>query len=116
MRILQSVLTILEDNNVTSDTFINFMNHYVAGDLIYPDALHRALPALSMSTIYKILNLCVEQNLLGKFYDVRCVVCNRSIGKAYKAMNWIPEYAYCPHCNAEIHDPKSYAIIVYQML
>lgn len=116
MRILQSVLTILEDNKVSSDTFINFMNHYTEGNIIYPDALHRVLPMVSMPDIYKILDLCVEQNLIAKFYDVRCFVCNHTIGETYKTMDQIPEYAYCPHCDTEIHDPKNYAIIIYKML
>lgn len=103
--------------NIDCDAIINFLNrHYEkSGQFIYPEVLYRNLK-VSIIDAYKVMELCVEAGIVEQYLQIYCPCCQRYTGNCYKSLFDIPESINCIHCDSEIDNPKSHAIIIYKIL
>ncbi len=100
--------------NIDCDAAIEFLGHYRSGQWIYPSAMHRSL-RMSITDVYEILELCVDQGLIEQYLEIYCPFCQRFTGYYYKTIMEIPEELNCKHCDNEIQDPVKHAVIIYRV-
>lgn len=101
--------------NIDCDATIEFLNHYKSNQWIYPAAMKRALK-IDLKLVYEILELCVEQGLIEQYLEIYCPKCQKFTGQQFKTVIDMPEEVICLHCDEEVYDPLSHAIVIYRVL
>ncbi len=115
--IFAKVVLLLKERkfDIDYDELIQFFGRYKHNDWLYPDAMHRNLK-ISIKTVYEILELCVEKEVLEQYMQVYCPHCQKYTGRYYKTIAEIPDEIDCLHCDSEILKPLNHAIIIYKVL
>ena len=99
----------------SKDVLIFLDEHYKSGEWIYPGAIGRETNK-AMKDIYEILEECLNQGIVGRYFDVYCSSCCKFTGERYSSFISIPEETICPHCDNEILNCYKKALIIYRVL
>lgn len=89
--------------------------HYESGEWIYPGTIGRELNK-TMKDIYEILEECLNQGIVGRYFDIYCSNCCRLTGERYNTFISIPNETFCPHCDNKIRNCYKKALIIYKVL
>lgn len=91
--------------------FASLMDHYQAGDWVYPVLIHNKL-RMDVVTVYELLEFLTVKNYVTPYLQVYCPNCRH--GFCYKTLGEVPSKIDCADCNNEIADPIDHAIVVYR--
>ena len=91
------------------------LGKYKSKDFIYPSALQRELN-IDIKTIYEILEICVQEEILEQWLKVYCPNCSRFTGQLFKNIEDIPEEVNCFNCGEDIENPLKHAVVIYRVL
>lgn len=94
--------------------FIEIFSHYSKGKWVYPGAIHR-VTGIDIKKVYQIFNYLEKEKIVEHYYEIICNNCKRSIGKAYRFIDDIPEDYWCEYCE-ENGNSIDNAIMIYKVL
>ncbi|WP_157998454.1 response regulator [Desulfosporosinus sp. OT] len=97
-----------------SAKFIELIQRYNKGELVYPGVLIRKL-GISQTQAYKVLDMLKEQGILEINYEVYCHECSQFKGPIYETFGKIPEELDCECCGVKL-DPLNNSIVIYKMI
>ena len=101
--------------DIPAKKITEFLNTYKKGEYIYPGVLHRKFK-VDIKTVYAILEICADENLLAQRFGVYCPECQRYTGYIYKNLGELPGTLGCPHCDNEIQNVLHNALVIYEVL
>ena len=107
---------LLKEKKYDSKEVLIFLDeHYKSGEWIYPGAIVRGINN-DIKDIYEILEECLNQGIVGRYFDIYCSNCCKLTGERYSTFISIPDETFCPHCDSEIKKCYEKALIIYKVL
>ena len=109
--------TILKNSPITTkevNSFLDFFKHYKCGQWIYPGAVHR-VTGITIENVYLILDAAEKVGIVESYFEIICSECNKSVGKAYKSLDDIPDEYICDNCD-NTNKAIENAVLIYRML
>lgn len=114
--IFLKVAPLLKEKKYNSKDILIFLEkHYKSGEWIYPGAIERETNN-NIKDVYEILEECLNQGIIERYFDIYCSNCCRLTGERYSTFISIPDETFCPHCDSEIVNCYEKAIIIYKVL
>ncbi len=107
---------LLEEKKYNSKNVLIFLDeHYKSGEWIYPGVIVRETNN-DIKDVYEILEKCLNQGIVGRYFDIYCSNCCNLTGERYSSFISIPKETFCPHCDNEITNCYEKAVIIYRVL